>query len=151
MKNQARAGRPLQGSSSASQIRSSDNHRRAISDLPGLFDCWEFFLLNPDGLAVTPNLDHNLKLAKLWGFQICSKLNPPLYIGETVFFFFFSLSYPNTNCVYLWQQSWFPFSSWCWRGRLRAAPGKKVQIPAVCTRISRNFSRINASQSVVLP
>ena len=88
MKNQARAGRPLQGSSSASQIRSSDNHRRAISDLPGLFDCWEFFLLNPDGLAVTPNLDHNLKLAKLWGFQICSKLNPPLYIGETVFFFF---------------------------------------------------------------
>ena len=24
-----------------------------------------FFLLNPDGLAVTPNLDHNLKLANV--------------------------------------------------------------------------------------
>ena len=86
MRNEARAGRPLQGSSSVSQICSSDNHSRAISDLPGLFECWDFFLLNPDCLAVTPNLDHNLKLAELWGFHIYSKLNPPLYIGETFFF-----------------------------------------------------------------
>ena len=31
----------------------------------------------------------------MWGFHIGSKLNPPLYIGETGFFFFFFLSYPN--------------------------------------------------------
>ena len=31
----------------------------------------------------------------MWGFHIGSKINPPLYIGETGFFFFFFLSYPN--------------------------------------------------------
>lgn len=36
------------------------------------------FLLNPAGLPVTPNLDHNLRLAKLWVFPVYSKLNPPL-------------------------------------------------------------------------
>ena len=52
------------------------------------------FLLNPAGLPVTLNLDHNLRLAKLWVSPIYSKLNPPLYVGENRVLF---PSCPNPN------------------------------------------------------
>ena len=82
------------------------------------------FLLNPAGLPVTLNLDHNLRLAKLWVSPIYSKLNPPLYVGENRVLF---PSCPNPNWVYLlWKQSWFPLLSWGWWRRLGVAPSKNV-------------------------